>query len=63
MAWAEDRAPWRHNPSADPGTKTKGVARCRPVLPFGIGTNAVNRAIGVSVQYPSPFDPGFSISR
>ena len=24
MAWAEDRAPWRHDPSADPGTKTEG---------------------------------------
>ena len=24
MAWAEDRAPWRHDPSADPGAKTEG---------------------------------------
>src|SRR4051794_25907651 len=24
MARAEDRAPWRHDPSADPGTKTEG---------------------------------------
>src|SRR5271157_588964 len=33
MAWAEDRAPWRHDPSADPGTKTEGgAARCRPCL-------------------------------
>ena len=23
-AWAEDWAPWRHDPSADPGTKTEG---------------------------------------
>jgi hypothetical protein len=35
MAWAEDRAPWRHDPSADPGAKTEGgAARCRPVFPF-----------------------------
>src|SRR6266436_1148140 len=44
MAWAEDRAPWRHDLSADPGTKTEGgAARCRPVFPFGIGTKATNR--------------------
>jgi hypothetical protein len=24
LAWAEDRAPWRHDPSADPGAKTEG---------------------------------------
>ena len=23
VAWAEDRAPWRHDLSADPGTKTE----------------------------------------
>src|SRR5947209_20547324 len=35
MAWAEDRAPWRHDPSAVPGAKTEGgAARCRPVFPF-----------------------------
>ena len=35
MAWAEDRAPWRHDPSADPGAKTEGgAARCRPVFPL-----------------------------
>src|SRR3954471_9774444 len=35
MAWAEDRAPWRHDPSAVPGAKTEGgAARCRPIFPF-----------------------------
>src|SRR3954467_12895538 len=35
MAWAEDRAPGRHDPSAVPGAKTEGgAARCRPVFPF-----------------------------
>ena len=35
MARAEDRAPWRHDPSADPGAKTEGgAARCCPVFPF-----------------------------
>jgi hypothetical protein len=24
MAWAEDRAPWRHDPGAVPGAKTEG---------------------------------------
>src|SRR5437764_5401840 len=43
MVWAENRASWRHDPSADPGTKTEGGGRCRPVFPFEIGTNAVNR--------------------
>jgi hypothetical protein len=42
--WAGDRAPWRHDPSAVPGTKTEGrMARCRLVFPFGIGTKAANR--------------------
>ena len=40
----EDRAPWRHDPSANPGTKTEGGRHdAAPVFPFGIGTNAVNR--------------------
>ena len=42
MTWAEDRAPWQHVSSADPGTKDRrGAARCHPVFAFGIGTNAV----------------------
>src|SRR5215467_12482687 len=46
MAWAEDRAPWRHDPSADPGAKTEG-GRHDAVLsfPFGIGTKAANRLL------------------
>jgi hypothetical protein len=37
MAWAEDRALLRSNPSADPGAKTEGpaacpLAGCRPSL-------------------------------
>ena len=45
MAWAEDRAPWRHDPSADPGAKTEGGGRHDAALsfPFGIGTKATNR--------------------
>ena len=31
-AWAEDRATLRSDPSAVPGAKTDGAARCRPVL-------------------------------
>jgi len=34
-AWAEDRAQRRRHPSADPGTKTEGAARCCPVFPSG----------------------------
>lgn len=43
-AWAEDRALLRSNPSADPGAKTDGAARGRPVLRFliGIGIKALN---------------------
>ncbi len=53
MAWAEDRAPWRHDPSADPGTKTEGgAARCRPVFPFGIGTKAANRSLVIVRSLP-----------
>jgi hypothetical protein len=37
MAWAEDRATWRHDPSADPGTKTEGGGTMPPCLtPSGL---------------------------
>src|SRR5215813_10976558 len=43
-AWAEDRAPWRHDPSADPGAKTEGGRHDAALsFPFGIGTKAENR--------------------
>ena len=43
-AWAEGRAPWRHDPSADPGAKTEGGRHDAALsFPFGIGTNAPNR--------------------
>jgi hypothetical protein len=46
MAWAEDRAPWRHDPSADPGAKTEGGRHDAALsLPFGIGTKAANRPL------------------
>ena len=39
-----DRAPWRHDLSADPGTKTEGGRHDAALsFPFGIGTKAVNR--------------------
>jgi hypothetical protein len=44
MAWAEDRAPWRHDLSADPGAKTEGGRHDAALsFPFGIGTKAANR--------------------
>ena len=44
MTWAEDRAPWRHDPSADPGAKTEGGRHDAALsFPFGIGTKAANR--------------------
>ena len=43
-ARAEDRAPWRHDPSADPGAKTEGGRQDAALsFPFGIGTKAANR--------------------
>src|SRR5438552_2622410 len=43
-AWAEGRAPWRHDPSADPGAKTEGGRHDAALsFPFGIGTKAANR--------------------
>ncbi len=45
-AWAEDRAPWRHDPSTDPGTKTEGGRHdAASFFPFGIGTKAANRSL------------------
>ena len=45
VARAEDRAPWRHDPSADPGAKTEGGRHDAALsFPFGIGTNAANRS-------------------
>src|SRR5262245_35028263 len=44
MAWAEDRAPWRHDPSAVPGAKTEGGRQDAALsFPFGIGNKATNR--------------------
>ena len=41
MAWAEDRAPWRHDLSAVTGTKTEeGRQEAAPHSTFGIGTKA-----------------------
>ena len=43
-ARAEDRAPWRHDPSADPGAKTEGGRHDAALsFPCGIGTKAANR--------------------
>jgi hypothetical protein len=43
-ARAEDRAPWRHDPSADPGAKTEGGRHDAALsFPFGIGMKAANR--------------------
>jgi hypothetical protein len=43
-ARTEDRAPWRHDPSADPGAKTEGGRHDAALsFPFGIGTEATNR--------------------
>ena len=43
-ARAEHRAPWRHDPSADPGAKTEGGRHDAALsFPFGIGTKAANR--------------------
>ena len=47
-AWAEDRAPWRHDPSAGPGAKTEGGRHDAALsFPFGIGTRAANRPIRI----------------
>jgi hypothetical protein len=44
VARAEDRAPWRHDPSADPGAKTEGGRHDAALsFPFGIGTKAAKR--------------------
>ncbi len=44
VAWAEDRAPRRHDLSAVPGTKTEeGRQEAAPYSTFGIGTKALNR--------------------
>lgn len=44
VARAEDRAPWRHDPSADPGAKTEGGRHDAALsFPFGIGRKAANR--------------------
>jgi hypothetical protein len=46
MNWAEDRAPQRCDPSADPGAKTEARAASLPASPallrFGIGAKALN---------------------
>ena len=43
-AWAEDRAPRRRDPSADPGAKTEGGRHDAALsFPFGIGAKAANR--------------------
>jgi hypothetical protein len=48
MAWAEGRAPWRHDPSADPETKTeRGRHDAALFFSFGIGTKAVNRTMEI----------------
>jgi hypothetical protein len=41
VARAEERAPWRHDPSADPGAKTEGGRHDAALsFPFGIGMKA-----------------------
>jgi hypothetical protein len=47
LTWAEDRATLASDPSAVPGAKTEGAARCRPIS-FGIGTNARNASLQLS---------------
>jgi hypothetical protein len=60
MAWAEDRAPWRHDLSADPGTKTEGGRHDAALsLTFGIGTKAVNRRILIRRTGHLVFRPWF----
>ena len=45
VARAEDRAPWRHAPSAYPGAKTEGWRHDAALsFPFGIGPKAANRS-------------------
>jgi transposase len=63
LSWAEDRVPWRHDPSADSGTNTEGGRHDGPVFPFEIGTKAVNRPPLAPVHYALLPNPGFSISR
>ncbi len=42
----EDRAPWRHDPSADPGARTEGGRHNAALsFPFGIGKKAANRPV------------------
>jgi hypothetical protein len=63
MAWAEDRAPWRHDPSADPGAKTEG-GRHDAALSFLRDWHEGGKSRQTDQTYStlSP-DPGFSISR
>ena len=42
VAWAEDRALRRRNPSRPRDRDRTRAARSRPVFPFGIGTKAIN---------------------
>jgi len=47
LTWAEDRAPVRTDPSADPGAETEGRAVTHSSAahlphPFGIGAKALN---------------------
>jgi hypothetical protein len=44
VARAEERAPWRDDPSADPGATTEGGRHDAALsFPFGIGLKAANR--------------------
>ncbi len=64
MAWAEDKAPWRHDLSADPGTKTEGrEARWRRAFPFRDWYESGKSSCKDQAFANLSFEPGFSISR
>ena len=58
MAWAEDRATLASDPSADPGAKPNGPARCRPFSHSGwhqaLNAQSPARARDASVQGVGP---------
>src|SRR6516165_4386183 len=58
LTWAEDRVTLASDPSAVPGAKTEGAARCR-LCWFGIGTKALNAPCRLAVTQPpvNPVDP------
>jgi len=61
MAWAEDRAPWRHDPSADPGTKTEGGGTMPPCLSlrdwYERGKSSYTGHLFRTIYLPTPVSP------